>query len=270
VKIAILSDIHGNRIALESVLNEIEKNKINYIIILGDHITDFPNETKKIIKIIQSSSNFNIKGNREINLINDIENRKNYIQYQPTCLTYNELSQNEIDYIKSLLEQISIKFDKNFNIRCVHGSPFSISEQICENNINRNIEILEKIQENILLCGHTHKQWYKTFNEKIILNPGSVGINFDGSKTAQYGVIELNQNKIKIELKNTFYDFNLLKKTCDLTVHWTRLCISGMEDGKDYPNEFIQEAKNRYNQWPISNDSWNELFEEWCKNGIIE
>jgi protein phosphatase len=53
MKIAILSDIHGNRLALEAVLNDIKKNKTDQIIILGDLITDFPQETNNVLNIVK-------------------------------------------------------------------------------------------------------------------------------------------------------------------------------------------------------------------------
>jgi predicted phosphodiesterase len=49
MKIAILSDIHGNIMALEAVLHDIELEKADHIIVLGDIITDFYKGTKEVI-----------------------------------------------------------------------------------------------------------------------------------------------------------------------------------------------------------------------------
>jgi len=268
LKLAVLSDIHGNQIALEAVLHDIEKEKIDHIVILGDHITDFPQETKNTIRTIRSITNFVLKGNHEI-VINSMEDGQKYQQFLATYLTYKELSVEELNYVNTLPEQISLYFSENVTIRCVHGSPSSPFEHIYENEDKKNIEILDKIQERILLCGHTHEQWYKNINNKLILNPGSVGINFSGNKAAQYGIIHIENNDIRIELKNIEYDFNLFKKSCDLSIPWIKLCISGIEDGQVYTMKFLEEAKSRYNVWPIPDDLWNELFAEWCKRKII-
>ena len=268
MKIAVLSDIHGNLIAFEAVLNDIKKEKIDHIIILGDHITDFPMETKNVIKTIRGTTNFVLKGNREI-VINGVEDGQKYQQFFTTYLTSKELSIEEWNYINSLPEQISLNFNEYIQIRCVHGSPFSAFEHINENDDKKNIETLNKIPEKILLCGHTHKQWYKNINDKIILNPGSIGINFSGNKAAQYGIININNNDIRIELKNIEYDFDLFKKSCDLSIPWIRLCISGIEDGKEYTIKFLEEAKRKCDESPIPNDIWNNLFKEWCNQKII-
>lgn len=268
MKIAILSDIHGNKIALDAVLDDIHKNKTDQIIVLGDLITDLPNETNDVLDIIKSLGNNVIKGNRELYLLNNQEPLE-YDQYITTYLTKKYISEINKNYINTIPEQISLAFDTKFSLRCVHGSPFSISEYIDENDDKTVMHHLNSINENILLCGHTHKQWYKSFNNKIIINPGSVGLNFSGNKTAQYVLIKYESNKILVELKNIKYDFNHLKKIYDLNIPWIRLCIKGMEDGIIYTIKFLEEAKSRTPKWPIPNNIWNNLFEEWCKNKII-
>lgn len=267
MKIAVLSDIHGNKTALDAVIKDIENQKIDHIIILGDHITDFPQETKSVIKTIRSLTDFVIKGNREIMLYGGEDGLK-YNQFITTYLTIKELSHMDNNYIKSLPDRISLSFAE-ISVLCIHGSPLSPFEHIYEKDISKNTDTLNKINEKILLCGHTHEQWCGKINDKFILNPGSVGINFTGRKTAQYGIIYIEDNEINIKLKDIKYDFDLFKKSCDLEIPWIRLCIRGMEDGEIYTIKFLEEAKTRYNEWPISNESWMELFKEWCRNKII-
>jgi putative phosphoesterase len=269
MKIAIVSDIHGNKIALEAVLRDIEVEKADHTIILGDIITDFPQNTKETVNIVKSITNFVIKGNREIIINNNMEDGKSKKQFLSTYLTYNELSSNDLNYINSLPEQLSLIFNEKLSLRCVHGSPFSAFEHIIENNDTKNLKILNTINEKILLCGHTHKQWFCNLDKKIIINPGSVGINFSGNRSAQYALIEDKNGNLEIELKNIMYDFDLFKSSCDLSIPWIRLCIRGMEKGKEYTIQFLEEAKMRHGVWPIPNELWDNLFEEWCRKGIL-
>jgi putative phosphoesterase len=269
MKITVLSDIHGNKAALDAVLRDTEAEKPDHIIVLGDIITDFPRDTKSVISTIRSITDFVIKGNREITINDNIEDGKSYKQFLTTYLTYRELSVNELNYLSTLPEQLSLQFDENLTLRCVHGSPSSAFEHIIENNDSKNSAMLDSITEKILLCGHTHKQWYSKLNGKTIINPGSVGINFSGSKAAQYAIMENGKDGLEIRLKNVAYDFDLFKSTCDLNIPWVRLCIRGIEDGSVYTMLFLEEAKKKYGLWPIPNELWDELFEEWCKKGII-
>jgi putative phosphoesterase len=268
MKIAILSDIHGNAMAFKAVLHDMELEKVDHIIVLGDIITDFYEGTKEVIGEIKSITDFVIKGNREKN-INDIDDVKKYKQFITTYLTYKELSNDDIGYINLLPEQLSLIFDQYFSIRCVHGSPFSTFEHIFKNDERKITETLNKTNERILLCGHTHEQWFKNINNKIIVNPGSIGMNFSGNKTAQYALLEYKNKDIEIRLKNIEYNFSLFKRACDLNIPWIRLCICGMEDGIVYTVKFLEEAKNKYGVWPIPNNLWDSLFDEWCNKKII-
>jgi predicted phosphodiesterase len=163
-------------LALEAVLADIKRNKIDQIIILGDLITDFPQETNNMLNIVKKAGNYIIQGNRENNIIYKKEQYE-YDQFSTTLLTYDQISNKNFKFITLLPKQISITYDKSFSIRCVHGTPFSLVEHIFEDDDSIIIKSLNAINENILLCGHTHRQWYKRVDEKMILNHGSVGIN---------------------------------------------------------------------------------------------
>jgi putative phosphoesterase len=268
VEIAVLSDIHGNQLALEAVLNDIDKHKIRQIIFLGDLITDLPQETNNVLNTIRAVGTYIIQGNREYSLMNKKEQFE-YNQFLTTYLTFNQISDDNFEFITSLPEQISLIYDNIFSLRCIHATPFSLFDHIHENDNKVIVNSLNSINEKILLCGHTHRQWYKNINGKIILNPGSVGINFSGDQSAQYALLKYEHGKISCELKKIKYDFNAFKSMCDLSIPWVRLCVRGMEDGSEYTLRFLDEAKIRCNEWPIPNDVWDDLFKEWCEKKII-
>ena len=267
MKIAILSDIHGNKAALDAVFEDIQKNTVDHIIVLGD-LTGFTGENNDVLEIIKSKCGFIIKGNEDLYLQNNHE-LFGYDQFLVPYLMKKSISEINNNYIKSLPEQISLIFNSEFSVRCTHGSPFKINEHIDEMDEKTQINCLNKINEHILLCGHTHKQWYKSIQEKIIINPGSVGLTYSGDKTAQYAMVIVNSNNIQIEIKKIAYNFELFKKKCDLDIPWIRLCVRGMEDGIFYTNKFLEEAKSRTKEWPIPNEIWNNLFKEWCNTKII-
>jgi putative phosphoesterase len=205
MKIAVLSDIHGNMVALEAIIDEIKKFKMDQIIVLGDIITDIPQYSNETINIVMEYGNYVIQGNREYIINNKLENYS-YDQFLSSKLSISQLSEENLTYINNLPESISIKYDKNFSIKCVHGTPFSIYEHLIENDIKIINKCLKILNDKILLCGHTHCQWYKNINDKIILNPGSVGLNFNGTKLAQYAIIHYQNEKVTIELKQIEYD----------------------------------------------------------------
>ena len=268
MRIAILSDIHGNLIALNKVLNYINKNKISTIVILGDIITDFSGNTNKILDKIKDYTNYIIKGNREEYIINIDKKLNNYKQLLPISETYKIITEENYNFIKSLPEQIVIQYSNRFSLRCVHGSPNSTTEILYENNDIINKKILKDIDQNIVLCGHNHKQWIYEYNNKYIISVGSVGMNFNGNQSAQFVILDYD-NEISIELKEIKYNLNLLKNREKDKNDWVNLCIKSIEIGKDLNKEFIDELKYKTNKWPASNKIWDKQYNEWKMNEKI-
>ena len=98
IKIAILTDIHGNSVALKEVIKDAEKNNVDEFLILGDLVADLPfgNETLAIIKGL---TNKVLKGNKEQYLIEYDKEKYDWknIQFRTIKFMYNELSKENID-----------------------------------------------------------------------------------------------------------------------------------------------------------------------------
>jgi predicted phosphodiesterase len=270
MKIAILADIHGNLTALETVLHDIRISNVDQIIVLGDLITDFPDETNAVLDLIKLSTNYIINGNREYYVINFEEKTQGFNQFKTIMQTYNSISKENYHYISGLPEQLSLKYNDTFSYKCVHGSPFSLFEIIDENDHKLIEKSLNMANEKILFCGLNHKQWYKKHCGKYIVSPGSVGISLCNKKNAQYCIVEYKRNDILIEQKNISYNFDDFKlKYRNVKYTWTELCIRSIENGINYGLNFLEEAKKRTKDWPIPNEEWDKLFDEWYEKGII-
>ena len=99
-KVAVISDIHGNYIALESVIEDAKKLGIEKFIISGDLVNEFP-FGNKVIDIIKSLKEvYVVKGNREQYLIEYDEAKYdwNNIQFRNNVFMYNELSKENLEY----------------------------------------------------------------------------------------------------------------------------------------------------------------------------
>ena len=151
----------------------------------------------------------------------------------------------------------------------VHGSPFAESESLFEEQTALISRALKSIPERILLCGHTHLQMVKQIGEKTIINPGSVGNNYIKESSAQYAIIDQNNDDLSFVMKKVPYDLESFKRTCDMNNIWVMLCIKSIEDGINYTMMFLDEAARRWNLWPIPNKYYNALADEWTKKGVV-
>jgi predicted phosphodiesterase len=90
----------------------------------------------------------------------------------------------------------------------VHGTPKSNNDILDSRRSDEEINVIVKdIEEDIILCGHSHHSFYKEINGKKIINVGSVGLPFDGIPKASFIVLDIRKNKeMGIEFKRVDYD----------------------------------------------------------------
>ena len=248
----ILSDIHGNAIALKEVINKIEELKINEIIWCGDYVTDFPysHETVELIKSISLKyKSYIILGNRDKQIIDYINGKKfSFTQIGNIDYTYKQLSEDDIKWIKSLPEEIAIK---TFDEKVIYVS-HDIQEEYIENCKYK-------------IFGHTHKQEvYEKDNIKYI-NPGSVGITTDVIFGLQFIVLDINENNESIEKYLFEYNTDKLIKGLKQSpiynddIQWGKLLEKGLLTGIDYPMNCVEE----YKRLLIDNNIEEDSLEYW-------
>ncbi|SMB96589.1 phosphoesterase, MJ0936 family [Desulfonispora thiosulfatigenes DSM 11270] len=209
MKIATISDIHGNLPALINAYDNIKKEGIDTIICLGDLVGygPFPNE---VIEFIKDKNILTIKGNYDASVV---DNKFSYIrdtEINKFSLPWavNELSAEHRNYLLHLPKEINLKFNDK-SITFVHGSPRKINEYLHLDSKEAE-EVMKDFSGDLLVCAHTHLPYIKKYQNKILFNQGSIGKPKFGKPNSSYGVIEIlnDQAEILIEIKEISYDFH--------------------------------------------------------------
>lgn len=158
MKIAVLSDIHSNIMALNFAIDDLKDKNIDKICFLGDYITDGENDNE-ILDIVKSISDYAIFGNREKYILDYSPSRKDFNNYKTIYTTYNNLSKKNLKYIESLKEYYIIQVEK-FKILMIHGNQYYIDT----NNIEKVFDkIIDDFDFDICLFGHSHRYLYKKY-----------------------------------------------------------------------------------------------------------
>jgi putative phosphoesterase len=206
VKLAAISDIHGNLEALKKALSTIEDRKVDSIICLGDLVGygPFPNE---VIELIRKRNILSILGNYDAAVL---EEKFNYIrdtEVNKFCMPWaaKELKDENRSYLRSLPKNIVLEFEGK-NIRFVHGSTRKINEYLLEGSKNAE-EVMNELKEDVLVCAHTHIPYAKNYGTKIILNDGSIGKPKIGRPNGTYMEIYISKGKVDTEIVEFEYDY---------------------------------------------------------------
>jgi putative phosphoesterase len=247
MKIALLSDIHANLYALESVLSDALNQKVDYYVSLGDTIFLglYPLECYQRISELPLLSS--IKGNTDANL-DDIEsfnpqtNLERYLK-ESALFAKEKMSQGALDKISSLSIQEKQLIENNSLIFC-HGSPYSFTEQLLPRNKTdkRVVKRLTHESASTICCGHTHKSGTFFVAGKRIINPGAIGYSFDGDNRASYAIIEITNKSIHTEIRKVEYDMSSYLKELQQKRDQFPLfhsVIYALEKGRALPN-FIE------------------------------
>ena len=230
MKIAIISDIHSNLYALMEVLADIDNEKVSQIICLGD-LVGYGCHPNEVIALIKQRDILCLKGNYDASVV---DNAYSYIRNTDLNSfslpwTYEELRASNRFYLSSLPETMTLEFEGK-KIKFVHGSPLKINEYLTEDNQNID-EIMANLEEDALVCAHTHIPYIKQFGSKLLVNDGSVGKPKNGQPDATYALLEIEKDQpIKAKIKNVPYEFTKIMKDMTMKRFPNRL-ISSYESG---------------------------------------
>lgn len=215
MKIAIISDIHGNVKALDAVLSRLEKENIDKILCLGDCIGGAPRSEEVIQRLISLDNKLLIvRGNREKYII---EGMPKIVHDEKIRVSNEQINRNE--WIKNELSDLSIKFIHNlpkeltydvggFKIYMAHYPMMddgSFRKHIKGASLMQNEEMFLGIDADIYLYGHTHEKIYNSNNDKVYINPGALGCPLD-TNFAPYGILYVNDNDVHYEQLHAEYD----------------------------------------------------------------
>ena len=221
MKIAVLSDIHGNFWALSEVLKDIEKKKPDLIINLGDSLYG-PLNPKETFELINSYNIISIAGNEDRLILENLERADNSGTLK---FVIDNLPADAIDWLYALPETQIL----HCNAMICHGMPYSDTTYLLEcvsdsgmtvNDPGKIEEILHGIIQKNIFCGHSHTPRVVCTPDRTIVNPGSIGLpayddeqpvyhkieNFHSN--AQYGIVVIHENEVKTEIISLPYDID--------------------------------------------------------------
>lgn len=205
MKVAVLSDIHGNGVALKYAINDLKSLGIKKIIILGDVVMKgpMPSKSLELLKDKDLEIIAWIKGNTDLWLEEVTDGwipktaRKKKLNLYYKYAKAN-LKEDQIVFLKELPLECSIDLN-GISILCVHGTPKSIVEAIASSVPEEEIKkAIKGVNEQVILCGHSHTSFIGKVDEKMIFNVGSVGNSIDGDNRISYGVLEFAHDKVDL------------------------------------------------------------------------
>lgn len=216
MKVAILSDIHGNADALKMVLQEMPKD-ISELWILGD-LVGYYYHSKEVLELLRNYPCKYIAGNHEHYLRDGLSNPQILADYKIKYgssleLATKTLSSSDIDFLKTLPDFLQFSMDTKKILLC-HGSPWHNDEYIYPDVQTERLKDFQQIDANFIFLGHTHYPMEINIFGKKIINPGSVGQPRNKKPGAHWAIFDLLTENVTFKI--TAYSIDSLLRDVDL------------------------------------------------------
>jgi putative phosphoesterase len=211
MKLAILSDIHGNHYALQKVLLQAKIENVEKLLILGD-IVGYYYKPDTVLNLLQDWDYSIIKGNHEelleqvvcgnldLNYLND-----KYGHGHSEAISL--LTKKQIDQLINLPNKLELLID-NLKILMSHGSPSDKNLYLYPDTDYKTLNSATQTDYDYVLIGHSHYQFLHRSKNTILLNPGSVGQSRSMGGQAEWAILDTENEVIK--MKTTVYDTSKL------------------------------------------------------------
>ncbi len=221
MRVALISDIHSNIFALEQVMAQLRRERVDLILNLGD-LVGYNANPNECIELIQAEPVLSLAGNHDLALL-DVELAQffNIIAYQAIVWAREQVRPE----FREFFENLPLTREGENYLAC-HGTPTSADSYI--NYHFQGKKVLKMLQRGLGLrvCffGHTHRRalWYQDIRGKVallpispgkilleprwhyLINPGSVGQPRDGNPEAAYAIFD--DEEFSIHYKSVPYD----------------------------------------------------------------
>lgn len=223
MQVALIADIHGNAVALDAVLEELDEIDPDRTVCLGD-IAAGPQPATTLERIRELDPAV-VMGNHEGGLLGDpdFDPRREEADEETlrmvrdlTAWSAEQLTDDQLDYVRTFPDSVTVPLPGGADLRCFHGSPASFEDRIQASTPPAALdEFLGAVEAAVIAVAHTHLQFCRRYDGAVLLNPGSVGANLQAERPsaairngpwAEWAVLAVEDRSVSLDLRRTPYD----------------------------------------------------------------
>jgi predicted phosphodiesterase len=216
-RLAAISDVHGNLVALEAVLNDVKREKPDALLVAGDLALNGPDPAGVIdtLRGLDEATTLIVQGNTDV-AVADFDYAAAFpwmTDGVPDAIVdgaewaHDALGDERLDWLRRLPSERRWRGSDGPLVLVCHASPGSQTAGFDQGlDPAVTIERVARTDARIIVCGHTHLPEVRDLGWKVIVNDGSAGYVFDGDPTASWALIELGDDEVQTEIRRTTFD----------------------------------------------------------------
>jgi predicted phosphodiesterase len=216
-RLIMLSDVHGNAVALEAVRKAIRAEKPDFVAIGGDHVLNGPDPAGAVdlLREMEAAGAAIVSGNTDI-AVGDFDYTAAFPWMSDgvpdtfraaTEWAHDELGDERLAWLRRLPAERRLHAEDGTMILVCHASPGSQTAGF-DPELDPSVVIERAVgtDARVIACGHTHLPEIRDLGWKMIVNDGSAGYVFDGDPTASWALIDFDGGEVAAQIRRTEFD----------------------------------------------------------------
>ena len=199
MRVIVLSDVHGNCLALETALRDMKKVGFDQIVCNGDMIQGGvqPHETVQLLRELNCPI---VMGNADAWLLTGIETDAERIPEERRKKldivrewSLGKLDEDDLAFIEAFQPTVTVDLDHGRSLLAFHGSPTSFDQILLPLTPEQEFqETFQPYANHILTGGHTHLQYTRRLpdSQNFFFNPGSIGVAYNHEQSNDAGYLD--------------------------------------------------------------------------------
>jgi len=209
-KLALLSDLHANELALDAVLASIDREGVDAIACLGDVVTLGP-RPHEVLGRVKERCRFFVTGNHD-EYMEDPSRLLQHATFRPVVDAVQqcreELTAEERAFVRAFAPRVDVLVE-GARLVLFHGTPTDNAHDLHACTTDDELDAALAGEAAVWAGGHTHVQFARSFRGGWLVNPGSVGLAFARRPGAQgprvvahadYAVVTLDGGRASVQL----------------------------------------------------------------------
>jgi putative phosphoesterase len=178
-RVALIADIHGNAIALEAVLADIDQRDVDEIVCLGDVAAGGP-QPREVLERLRALGILVVRGNADDWLLGEVPAEEDEDGRRLRAIVdwaRAQLSDADLAYLETFPPAVELDLGRARRLLCFHGSPRASSDRLLATMPEGELaRLFADVSADVFAGGHTHQQLARRVGASLLVHPGSVGL----------------------------------------------------------------------------------------------
>lgn len=217
MRVALISDIHGNAFAFDLALADIRQREIDQIVCLGDAIQGGAQPVETVQRLRELGCPV-VMGNADAWMLTGKETGNESVSAMQETVrqwSLSKLSPDDQSFIAAFVPTLSVPMGQQGTLLCFHGSPTSFDDIILPTTPYETIlQHFGGVGARWFTGGHTHLQQVRRVGDGFFFNPGSVGLAYSHDQSgddprldpwAEYAILTVTDDTVGLEFRKVGY-----------------------------------------------------------------